>query len=199
MTFFPPPFFAEPTAGGSIWRGERFQAVEVFLHSGPKVLCNEQADSENCGGFRDGSPLLMSPGSRNRVPLLTVVSDGSSRFETTGAHQRIESGAQSSVRGLDWSILMARAQAGDSEAYRHLLGDMTPYLRSLTAERFRDSRDIEDAVQDVLLTVHAIRHAYDPSRPFGPWPAAIAHRRIVDRLSPPGTLQVRRNRPRSRV
>jgi RNA polymerase sigma factor (sigma-70 family) len=46
----------------------------------------------------------------------------------------------------------------------------------------RDPSDIEDTVQDVLLTVHSIRHTYDPARPFAPWLVAIAHRRIVDRL-----------------
>jgi RNA polymerase sigma-70 factor (ECF subfamily) len=55
----------------------------------------------------------------------------------------------------------------------------------------REPGDTEDAVQDVLLTIHAIRHTYDPSRPFGPWLLAIAHRRIVDWLR-------RRGRTRSR-
>jgi RNA polymerase sigma-70 factor (ECF subfamily) len=41
---------------------------------------------------------------------------------------------------------------------------------------------VEDAVQDVLMTVHIVRHAYDPSRPFGPWLLAIANRRMIDRL-----------------
>jgi RNA polymerase sigma factor (sigma-70 family) len=41
---------------------------------------------------------------------------------------------------------------------------------------------VEDAVQDVLMTVHMVRHAYDPNRPFGPWLLAIANRRIIDRL-----------------
>ncbi|MBT2305136.1 sigma-70 family RNA polymerase sigma factor [Variovorax paradoxus] len=77
---------------------------------------------------------------------------------------------------------MARAQAGEREAYRRLLDEITPYLRSLAVKSHRDPSDIEDTVQDVLLTVHAIRHTYDPSRPFGPWLVAIAHRRIVDRL-----------------
>jgi RNA polymerase sigma-70 factor (ECF subfamily) len=77
---------------------------------------------------------------------------------------------------------MARAQAGDSEAYRRLLQDITPYLRSRACKRLRDSRDVEDAVQDILLTVHAIRHTYDAGRPFGPWLGAIANRRIIDRL-----------------
>lgn len=77
---------------------------------------------------------------------------------------------------------MARAQDGDRNAYRTLLNDMTPYLRSIAARCFREPNDIEDAVQDVLLTVHAIRQAYDPGRPFGPWLVAIANRRIIDRL-----------------
>jgi RNA polymerase sigma-70 factor (ECF subfamily) len=41
---------------------------------------------------------------------------------------------------------------------------------------------LQDVVQDVLLTVHAIRNAYDPKRPFGPWLVAIANRRMIDRL-----------------
>jgi RNA polymerase sigma-70 factor, ECF subfamily len=83
---------------------------------------------------------------------------------------------------LDWSRLMARAQDGDRQAYRALLEDVTPYLRSLAARCFSQPSEIEDAVQDVLLTVHIVRRAYDPKRPFGPWLVAIANRRIIDRL-----------------
>jgi len=77
---------------------------------------------------------------------------------------------------------MARAQAGDRGAYRRLLEEITPYLRSLAARRMPNRSDVEDAVQDALLTIHAVRHTYDPSRPFGPWLVAIASRRIVDGL-----------------
>ena len=82
----------------------------------------------------------------------------------------------------EWSSLMARAQDGDQAAYRQLLYEITGYLRSLVARHHRNPPDVEDTVQDILLTVHAIRHTYDPSRPFGPWLVAIAHRRIIDRL-----------------
>jgi RNA polymerase sigma-70 factor (ECF subfamily) len=81
-----------------------------------------------------------------------------------------------------WSALMARAQDGDGVAYRRLLEEITPYLRALAARHRPLSGEIEDAVQDILLTLHAIRHTYDPSRPFGPWLVTIARRRIVDRL-----------------
>ncbi len=83
---------------------------------------------------------------------------------------------------------MARAQAGDREAYRQLLQDITPYLRALAARHIRNGADIEDTVQDVLLTVHAARNTYDPARPFGPWLVAIANRRIVDGLRRRGRI-----------
>jgi RNA polymerase sigma factor (sigma-70 family) len=89
---------------------------------------------------------------------------------------------------LDWSNAMARAQAGDQRAYRRLLEDITPYLRTLAARYVRNGADIEDAVQDVLLTIHSVRNTYDPSRPFGPWLVAIANRRITDGLRRRGRI-----------
>lgn len=87
----------------------------------------------------------------------------------------------------DWSRLMARAQAGDREAYRELLAAITPYLRALARRHLALANDIEDTVQDILLTVHRVRHTYDPGRPLGPWLVAIARRRIIDRLRQHGT------------
>ena len=84
--------------------------------------------------------------------------------------------------GRDWSKLMARAQDGDRAAYRSLLEDLAPYIRSIAGRCLQDPSEVEDAVQDVLMTVHMVRHAYDPNRPFGPWLLAIANRRIIDRL-----------------
>ncbi|CAB3783829.1 ECF RNA polymerase sigma factor SigF [Paraburkholderia ultramafica] len=83
---------------------------------------------------------------------------------------------------------MTRVQAGDQAAYRRLLQDITPYLRALAARHIRNREDIEDTVQDVLLTLHAARNTYDPSRPFGPWLVAIANRRIVDGLRRRGRI-----------
>jgi RNA polymerase sigma-70 factor, ECF subfamily len=83
---------------------------------------------------------------------------------------------------LDWSALMASAQDGDRDAYRLLLGQIEPFVRSIAVRCFSRPADVEDVVQDVLLTVHAIRNTYDPKRPFGPWLVAIANRRMIDRL-----------------
>lgn len=91
---------------------------------------------------------------------------------------------RSSGAGPDvgWSALMIAAQAGDRAAYRRLLTEITPYLRALARRSLRRPADAEDAVQDVLLTLHSIRQTYDPARPFQPWLVAIARRRIVDRV-----------------
>ncbi len=76
---------------------------------------------------------------------------------------------------------MAAAQVGDANAYRNLLVELAPWLRRYYARRLPPSM-IEDAVQDVLLAIHEKRHTYDPKRPFGPWLAAIARYKWIDRL-----------------
>lgn len=120
----------------------------------------------------------MPPKVSTTNPRLTIVA-GDSRAPGLG---EAAANAASATREIDWSILMARAQGGNPEAYRRLLEEISPYIRSIAARWCRDANETEDAVQDVLLTVHAIRHTYDPTRPFGPWLVAIANRRMVDRL-----------------
>lgn len=78
--------------------------------------------------------------------------------------------------------MMALAQDGDDKAYRALLKAIAPYVRSLARRAGLPPDDCEDGVQDVLLTIHAIRHTYDPSRPFGPWLVGVARNRLADRL-----------------
>lgn len=85
------------------------------------------------------------------------------------------------ARDLRWSRLMAEAQAGDAKAYDALLRECLPLLRAVCRTRLRRPEDAEDAVQDALLTLHRVRHTYDPSRPFRPWLVAIADRRALDR------------------
>ena len=84
---------------------------------------------------------------------------------------------------------MARAQEGDAAAYRRVLAAIAPYLRALAARYHREPQDVEDSVQDILLTIHMIRHTYDPKRPFKPWLVAIGRRRIFDRLRGQGRMR----------
>ena len=81
-----------------------------------------------------------------------------------------------------FAALMRSAQEGDSHAYGHLMQELTPRLRRIVRRHrgFLPPEDIEDLVQDVLLSVHAVRATYDPGRPFMPWLLAITRNRLVD-------------------
>lgn len=81
-----------------------------------------------------------------------------------------------------WSRLMAAAQEGDRAAYERLLRDILPFIRSIVRRQHRAPDRIEDVVQDVLLTLHRVRHTYDPARPFAHWLATLARRRSIDLL-----------------
>jgi len=81
-----------------------------------------------------------------------------------------------------WSRLMATAQDGDRAAYHLLLREILPFVRAIVARQHRMPDRVEDIVQDVLLTLHRVRHTYDPHRSFKHWLAMIARRRSIDGL-----------------
>jgi RNA polymerase sigma-70 factor (ECF subfamily) len=96
---------------------------------------------------------------------------------------------ESVTQSARWSRLMADAQNGDRTAYESLLREIVPFVRSIVARQHRTPDRIDDVVQDVLLTVHRVRHTYDPARPFDAWLAAISRRRSIDAIR----RRVRRN------
>lgn len=81
-----------------------------------------------------------------------------------------------------WPAFMARAQAGDRQAYTQLLHTLVPVIRAMVRKQVSDEVLTEDVIQDVLLTLHRIRHTYDPACPFLPWLMAIAQARAIDAL-----------------
>ena len=83
-----------------------------------------------------------------------------------------------------WASLMAAAQNGDQNSYAQLLREITPLLRRLERQGWPmgNSTNLEDVVQETLLTVHAIRHTYDPGRPFLPWLLTLLQRRTADAI-----------------
>jgi RNA polymerase sigma factor (sigma-70 family) len=81
----------------------------------------------------------------------------------------------------DWGELMSAAQAGNAAVYHRLLLEISAWLRRYYARRLPPSM-IADAIQETLLAIHEKRHTYDSSRPFGPWIAAIARYKWIDRL-----------------
>lgn len=77
---------------------------------------------------------------------------------------------------------MRAAQDGDGRAYAALFSDCMPLLRAITRRQGVPADRVDDVVQDVMLTIHRVRHTYDPNRPFMPWLRAITQRRAIDAL-----------------
>lgn len=87
-----------------------------------------------------------------------------------------------STSAIELGHLMRAAQRGDTAAYRELLRTMSPRIRRVVQKQrgFLGPEAVEDLVQDVLLSVHAVRATYDPSRPFLPWLLSIVRHRLAD-------------------
>jgi RNA polymerase sigma-70 factor (ECF subfamily) len=106
-----------------------------------------------------------------------------------GAEDRLTIDGRKNVED-GWGALLAAAQKGDAAAYRVFLTSVTPFIRAVIRNcRYTD--DIDDVLQDSLLTVHRVRHTYEPGRPVKPWLAAIATRRAIDSMRRRGRIGAR--------
>lgn len=78
--------------------------------------------------------------------------------------------------------LMRAAQDGDKAAYARLLSEVACKLRQFVQRRspFLQPSDVEDIVQEVLISLHVGRATYDPTRPFLPWLLGITRNRMAD-------------------
>lgn len=90
--------------------------------------------------------------------------------------------AQETTADMRRSAWMAEAQAGDGAAYQALLRDCLPVIKSVVRRSGVPADRVDDAVQDVLLTIHRARQTYDPRRSFTAWMTVIAERRAIDLL-----------------
>ena len=77
---------------------------------------------------------------------------------------------------------MAAAQAGDRRAYERVLADSVSLIRAVARRQGVAHDQLDDVVQETLLTLHRVRHTYDPARSYDAWLAALAGRRAIDGL-----------------
>lgn len=96
--------------------------------------------------------------------------------------QHAPAAADRAADDAHWAALMLRAQDGDKDAYRILLQSIAPYVRAIARRYLGSGEDVEDALQEVLMVVHGIRHTFEHGRPFKPWLGTIASRRCIDLL-----------------
>ena len=78
--------------------------------------------------------------------------------------------------------LMRLALAGDKRAYTEILQETSCFLRPFLAKRLNHSTEVDDLLQEILLSIHKARHTYDGERPYKPWAFAIAKFRLLDYL-----------------
>jgi len=75
--------------------------------------------------------------------------------------------------------LLQASLAGDTESYRRFLMAISRYLRRFIARRVPVA-DVEDVLQEILVSIHKARHTYDGKRSALPWISAIARYRLAD-------------------
>jgi RNA polymerase sigma-70 factor, ECF subfamily len=79
--------------------------------------------------------------------------------------------------------LLVRGLAGDARAYHGFLEALSAHLRSFLRRRLaRAPEEVEDLVQELLLTIHNQRHTYDPRQLLTVWVYAIARYKLIDLL-----------------
>jgi len=100
----------------------------------------------------------------------------------SAAHHEIDSTRPDHQRAL-W---MVAAQAGDRLAYERVLAASVALIRVVARRQGVSTDQLDDVVQETLLTVHRVRHTYDPARSYDAWLAAIAARRAIDLLRSEG-------------
>ena len=71
-----------------------------------------------------------------------------------------------------WALLLSAANAGDAEAYRQLLLQLTPVLRAFARRSLEraglSGADAEDIVQETLLAIHLKKQTFDSKAQAGP-------------------------------
>ncbi len=77
--------------------------------------------------------------------------------------------------------LIGAGITGNQSAYAEFLTKIMPLMRSVVAKKIT-SADVEDVLQEVLISIHKARHTYDGERPIMPWLMAIARFRIINHL-----------------
>lgn len=97
-----------------------------------------------------------------------------------GKPDRVDS--QADLLEARWADWMARAQGGDADAYRTLLGELQGAIERYLRSRFGDADLVEECTQESLLAVHRARDTYDPKRRFRPWLFTIVRHKAIDLL-----------------
>lgn len=79
------------------------------------------------------------------------------------------------------TTLFRSGLGGNQADYARFLASITPLLKRIVSKRLA-ACDVEDVVQEILISIHKARHTHDGVRPLIPWLVSIAKFRITDHL-----------------
>jgi RNA polymerase sigma-70 factor (ECF subfamily) len=77
--------------------------------------------------------------------------------------------------------LITEFRNGDQKSYRTFLIEISKIVKVVVGKKIAKN-DVEDVVQEILISVHKSLHTYNLDRPFFPWLYAICCFRINDFL-----------------
>ena len=76
--------------------------------------------------------------------------------------------------------LMKLSLDGNQQAYAALLQCTARFLKPYLSRRLNAASEVDDVLQEILISIHKARHTYDGNRPYKPWAFAIAKFRLQD-------------------
>ena len=85
------------------------------------------------------------------------------------------------AKNAELTALMQAGCNGDGAAYQRFLQGVSYDLKRFLARRIA-ACDVDDVLQEILISIHKARHTYDGERPVLPWVSAIARFRLTDYL-----------------
>jgi len=87
------------------------------------------------------------------------------------------------ISEADLAAAMLAGRRGDQAAYSHALSEIARLVRARVRRRLGwAANDLEDVVQEVLISVHLKRATWDEARPVSPWVNAIADHKAIDAI-----------------
>ncbi|HQT25739.1 MAG TPA: sigma-70 family RNA polymerase sigma factor [Burkholderiales bacterium] len=84
------------------------------------------------------------------------------------------------MKEAELETLMKEALAGDRQSYADLLRETSRFLKPYLSLRLKEEHEVDDVLQEILISIHKARHTYDGNRPYKPWAYAIAKFRLQD-------------------
>ncbi len=78
--------------------------------------------------------------------------------------------------------LLIESIEGNRKSYELFLKEIQIIFVNFLKNKIREKENIEDLVQEILISIHNGRHTYDSSLPVLNWIFSIAYRRYVDFL-----------------